>query len=128
MQESKTHTWLSAFAIAAMAGATMQSGAASAQDMRVTINGGQTKGAFNRVASGWAAYITKNVSGINASGWPIRRPDCFFFDAFSFCFSCMLTDGISALPTSLTSTDTLPGSFLGGARRNTWLHSSTDAT
>jgi TRAP transporter TAXI family solute receptor len=34
---------------------------------RLTINGGQTKGAFNRVASGWAAYITKHVAGVNAS-------------------------------------------------------------
>ena len=38
-----------------------------AQDVRLTINGGQTKGAFNQVASGWAAYITKHVNGINAS-------------------------------------------------------------
>ncbi len=40
---------------------------ASAADTRLTINGGQTKGAFSRVASGWAAYITKNISGVNAS-------------------------------------------------------------
>lgn len=38
-----------------------------AQDLRLTINGGQTKGAFNQVASGWAAYITKHVGGITAS-------------------------------------------------------------
>jgi hypothetical protein len=56
--------------LAAAAAAIMASGLASqasAADTRLTINGGQTKGAFNRVASGWAAYITKNISGVNAS-------------------------------------------------------------
>ncbi len=38
-----------------------------AAEVRLTINGGQTKGAFNRVSSGWAAYITKHVGGVNAS-------------------------------------------------------------
>jgi TRAP transporter TAXI family solute receptor len=40
---------------------------ALAQDKRLTIKGGQIGGAFNSVASGWAAYITKNVKGVNAS-------------------------------------------------------------
>ena len=52
----------------AAATAVLASGAtASAADMRLTINGGQTKGTFNRVASGWAVYITKNIGGVNAS-------------------------------------------------------------
>ena len=50
-----------------LAGAALNATAASAADTRLTINGGQTKGAFNRVASGWAAYITKNVDGVVAS-------------------------------------------------------------
>jgi len=40
---------------------------ALAEDIRLTINGGQTKGAFNQVASGLAAYAKKNIDGINAS-------------------------------------------------------------
>ncbi len=51
---------------ALMIGAAMIATQASAADMRLTINGGQTKGAFNRVASGWAAYITKHVDGVVA--------------------------------------------------------------
>ncbi len=55
-------------AIVALTIGTLFTGSpASAADTRITINGGQTKGAFNRVASGWAAYITKHVSGLNAS-------------------------------------------------------------
>jgi len=38
-----------------------------ASDVRLTINGGQTNGAFNQVASGLAAYSTKNLTGIKAS-------------------------------------------------------------
>ena len=48
-------------------GVAMAPQQAAAQDVRLTINGGQTKGAFNRVASGLAAYATKNVDGVNAS-------------------------------------------------------------
>lgn len=51
----------------ALAATAMASSGAIAQDVRLTINGGQTKGAFNRVASGLAAYATKNVNGVNAS-------------------------------------------------------------
>ncbi len=50
-----------------MAGTALSVTQAQAADTRLTINGGQTKGAFNQVASGWAAYITKHVDGINAS-------------------------------------------------------------
>lgn len=46
---------------------TLVSGQALAADVRLTINGGQTKGAFNQVASGLAAYSTKNLEGIKAS-------------------------------------------------------------
>jgi len=35
-----------------------------AKDVRLTINGGQTNGAFNQVASGLAAYSTKNIDGV----------------------------------------------------------------
>jgi len=38
-----------------------------AKDVRLTINGGQTNGAFNQVASGLAAYSTKNIDGVKAS-------------------------------------------------------------
>jgi TRAP transporter TAXI family solute receptor len=51
----------------ALIGTALMPGHASAEDVRLTINGGQTKGAFNRVASGLAAFATKNVSGVNAS-------------------------------------------------------------
>jgi len=40
---------------------------AFAADVRLTINGGQTKGAFNRVASGLSAFATKSIEGVNAS-------------------------------------------------------------
>lgn len=40
---------------------------AHAADTRITLMGGQTKGAFNRIVSGWAAMITTQVPGINAS-------------------------------------------------------------
>lgn len=50
-----------------VAGSAMITTGATAADTRLTINGGQTKGAFNRVASGWAAFVTKHVDGVNAS-------------------------------------------------------------
>ena len=50
-----------------VSGAALSAAQSQAADTRLTINGGQTKGAFNQVASGWAAYITKHVDGINAS-------------------------------------------------------------
>ena len=53
--------------VALAAGTILAATGAIAADTRLTINGGQTKGAFNRVASGWAAYVTKHVSGVNAS-------------------------------------------------------------
>lgn len=40
---------------------------AGAADTQLTIKGGQISGAFNRVASGWAAFITKDVAGVKAS-------------------------------------------------------------
>lgn len=51
----------------AIAVATTLPGHAMANDIRLTINGGQTNGAFNQVASGLAAYSTKNLEGIKAS-------------------------------------------------------------
>tara|TARA_B110000046_G_scaffold176666_1_gene202574 strand:+ start:158 stop:1144 length:987 start_codon:yes stop_codon:yes gene_type:complete len=58
---------LGVFSAVIVAGTGMISGNTFAADKRLTINGGQTKGAFNQVASGWAAYITKHVDGYNAS-------------------------------------------------------------
>ena len=57
---------LSGAAAIAMVG-VISAPAAFAEDVRLTINGGQTKGAFNRVVTGWAAYITKHVDGVKAS-------------------------------------------------------------
>ena len=54
-------TVLSAGALVAMPGQ------ANAADPHITIMGGQTKGSFNRVVSGWAAMITKQIPGVNAS-------------------------------------------------------------
>lgn len=34
---------------------------------RITIKGGQVNGAFNRTASAWAAYVSKNVAGVSAT-------------------------------------------------------------
>lgn len=51
----------------ALAAATILPGPALAQDVRLTVNGGQTNGAFNQVASGLAAYATKNIEGVKAS-------------------------------------------------------------
>lgn len=40
---------------------------ANAADAHVTFMGGQTKGAFNRVVSGWAAMVTKQMTVANGN-------------------------------------------------------------
>ena len=65
--KSKRHVLMTAGFATAIVSAAMIPQLATAQDVRLTINGGQTKGAFNRVASGLAAYATKHVDGVNAS-------------------------------------------------------------
>ncbi len=67
LDRSKNGIIVKSAAAMLVAGAILNATQSAAADMRLTINGGQTKGAFNRVASGWAAYITKNVGGVNAS-------------------------------------------------------------
>lgn len=49
-------------------GALLTPADAIAADKRMTVMGGQITGSFNRVASGWSAYITKEISGLRASG------------------------------------------------------------
>lgn len=39
----------------------------AAAQTRITIKGGQVNGAFNRTASAWAAYVSKNVDGLSAT-------------------------------------------------------------
>ena len=67
MEITKTLGTLSSTAAMLLVAATWSATPASAEDIRLTINGGQTKGAFNRVVTGWAAYITKHVDGVKAS-------------------------------------------------------------
>ncbi len=67
LDRSKSGIIVNSAAAVLVAGAMLTATQSAAADMRLTINGGQTKGAFNRVASGWAAYITKNIGGVNAS-------------------------------------------------------------
>lgn len=59
-----TRSAVVAVAIASMA--TLVSVEAAAQT-RITIKGGQVNGAFNRTASAWAAYVSKNVSGLSVT-------------------------------------------------------------
>ncbi len=42
-------------------------GSANAAETHITFSGGQTKGSFNRVVSGWAAMVTKQIPGLTAS-------------------------------------------------------------
>ena len=58
----------SATAVLLIGGAFLAPADATAADKRMTIMGGQINGAFNRVASGWAAYITKEIGGLRATG------------------------------------------------------------
>jgi TRAP transporter TAXI family solute receptor len=63
-------SWLlSSLAVVVLSGGALVSGAniAQAADTHVTLMGGQTKGAFNRVVSGWAAMVTKQTAGITGS-------------------------------------------------------------
>lgn len=70
----RTRTALSVLPVAAIAaigfsvgpGSLMIADEAAAQT-RITIKGGQIRGAFNRTASAWAAYVTKNLDGLSAS-------------------------------------------------------------
>ncbi|MGI9524873.1 MAG: TAXI family TRAP transporter solute-binding subunit [Hyphomicrobiaceae bacterium] len=63
----RKYSLMAAGVASALVGATLGGQQVIAQDVRLTINGGQTKGAFNRVASGLAAFATKNVNGVSAS-------------------------------------------------------------
>lgn len=69
MKSTTNRIWRGTVTIALLAGSAwgIDLSPANAEDIRIVINGGQTKGAFNRVATGWAAMITKQVEGINAS-------------------------------------------------------------
>jgi len=70
MQKFNVKSWLlsSAAVVVLLAGAVVSMpGQANAADPHITIMGGQTKGSFNRVVSGWAAMIAKQIPGVNAS-------------------------------------------------------------
>lgn len=66
-QTHKRDVLLSGAAVMAGLSVLLHAAPTAAADVRLTINGGQTKGAFNRVASGLAAFATKSVDGVNAS-------------------------------------------------------------
>lgn len=57
----------SAIVAVAVASTTALVSTDAAAQTRITIKGGQVNGAFNRTASAWAAYVSKNVTGLSAT-------------------------------------------------------------
>ena len=56
-----------AMAFAVGMGTAITVGDVAAADTRITIKGGQVRGAYNRTASAWSIYLSKNVSGVKAT-------------------------------------------------------------
>lgn len=67
VEKLKAKNKLLACMAAVLVAGTLVTPANAADDIRITFMGGQTKGPFNRIVSGWAAMVSKQVAGINAS-------------------------------------------------------------